>query len=202
RPRDGEAAPDALAGLPRPFFLFVGRLAVEKNVEAFLRLDLPGTKLVVGDGPDRARLAGIDPGARFLGTLTGEALARVYAASDVFVFPSLTDTFGIVLLEALASGLPVAAYPVTGPLDVVGGTSAGILDRDLGAAARAALAIPRAACRAEALRYTWEASADQFYGNIEIAHADGLPAQRRWRPGLLRALPGEAPSPLSRAGEG
>jgi glycosyltransferase involved in cell wall biosynthesis len=200
RPRGDDALPAALAGLPRPFFLFVGRLAVEKNVEAFLRLDLPGTKLVVGDGPDRARLAGLDPGARFLGTLTGEALARIYSASDVFVFPSLTDTFGIVLLEALASGLPVAAYPVTGPLDVIGGTQAGILDRDLGAAARAALAIPREACRAEALRYTWEASADQFYGNIEAAHAEGLPAPPR-RPGLLGALPGEAPAPLPRVGE-
>ncbi|AWN47827.1 alpha-mannosyltransferase [Methylobacterium terrae] len=200
RPCDGEAPPDCLAGLPRPFFLFVGRLAVEKNVEAFLRLDLPGTKLVVGDGPDRARLAGLAPAARFLGTLTGEALARVYAASDVFVFPSLTDTFGIVLLEALASGLPVAAYPVTGPLDVIGGTGVGVLDHDLGAAARAALAIPPAACRREALRYTWAASADQFYGNIESAHAEGASVPRRRRLGWPKALPGQ--TPLPRAGEG
>lgn len=163
-------ASDALDGLPRPIFLFVGRLAVEKNVAAFLDLDLPGTKVVVGDGPDRARLAALHPAARFLGMRTGSDLAKVYAASDVFVFPSLTDTFGIVLLEALASGLPVAAYPVTGPLDVIGGTRAGVLDRDLRAAALAALEIPRETCRAEALRYTWTESARQFFGNIERAH--------------------------------
>jgi glycosyltransferase involved in cell wall biosynthesis len=172
-------ASDALAGLPRPIFLFVGRLAVEKNLGAFLDLSLPGTKVVVGDGPDRARLAGIDPNACFLGTQTGAELAAIYAAADVFVFPSLTDTFGIVLLEALASGLPVAAYPVTGPLDVVGGTGAGVLDADLRAAALAALEIPRERCREEALRYTWAESARQFYRNIEVAHASGPPRQRR-----------------------
>ncbi|MBX9930742.1 MAG: glycosyltransferase family 1 protein [Methylobacterium sp.] len=161
---------DALAGIPDPIFLFVGRLAIEKNIAAFLDLDLPGTKVIVGDGPDRERLAALHPAARFLGTRTGEALASIYAAADVFVFPSLTDTFGIVLLEALASGVPVAAYPVTGPLDVIGQTGVGILDRDLRAAALAALAIPRAACRAEALRYTWAESARQFFGNIERAH--------------------------------
>lgn len=169
--RDGEALPEALRDLPRPIFLFVGRLAVEKNVAAFLALDLPGTKLLVGDGPDRQRLEASAPAARFLGTRTGAELAALYAASDVFVFPSLTDTFGIVLLEALACGTPVAAYPVTGPLDVIGGTDAGILDRDLRAAALAALAVPRARCRAQALRYTWAESARQFYGNIALAHA-------------------------------
>ncbi|KQP76502.1 alpha-mannosyltransferase [Methylobacterium sp. Leaf111] len=168
RPRPPDA-PD-LAGLPRPIFLSVGRLAVEKNLEAFLRLDLPGTKVVVGDGPDRARLAGIAPAARFLGIRTGAALAALYAAADVFVFPSLTDTFGIVLLEALACGVPVAAYPVTGPLDVIGRTGAGVLDHDLRAAALAALAIPRERCRSEALRYTWAESARQFYDNIAQAH--------------------------------
>ncbi|MCJ2037270.1 glycosyltransferase family 4 protein [Methylobacterium sp. J-068] len=171
RPRPADAPdPADLAGLPRPIFLSVGRLAVEKNLDAFLRLDLPGSKVVVGDGPDRARLAAIDPRAHFLGTRTGADLAALYAAADVFVFPSLTDTFGIVLLEALACGVPVAAYPVTGPLDVIGRTGAGILDRDLGAAALAALAIPRARCRAEALRYTWAESARQFYDNIALAH--------------------------------
>ncbi len=166
----GAPEPVDLAGLPRPIFLSVGRLAVEKNLDAFLSLDLPGTKVVVGDGPDRVRLSAIDPQARFLGTRTGADLAALYAAADVFVFPSLTDTFGIVLLEALACGVPVAAFPVTGPLDVVGGTGVGILDRDLGAAALAALSIPRARCRAEALRYTWAESARQFYTNIALAH--------------------------------
>ncbi|GJD89034.1 GDP-mannose-dependent alpha-mannosyltransferase [Methylobacterium hispanicum] len=167
----GEAPPAELADLPRPLFLFVGRLAVEKNVEAFLRLDLPGSRVVVGDGPDRARLEALGTGARFLGTRTGAALARIYAGADVFVFPSLTDTFGIVLLEALACGTPVAAFPVTGPLDVIGGTRGGILDPDLRAAALAALAVPREAARAEALRHTWAESARQFFGNIASAHA-------------------------------
>ena len=126
-----------------------------------------------GDGPDRARLAGLYPQACFLGTLTGAALARIYAAADVFVFPSLTDTFGIVLLEALACGVPVAAYPVTGPLDVIGGTGAGILGLDLREAALAALSIPRERCRAEALRYTWSESARQFFTNISLAHGTG-----------------------------
>jgi glycosyltransferase involved in cell wall biosynthesis len=168
--RPDAAGADPLAGLPRPIFLFVGRLAVEKNIAAFLKLDLPGSKVVVGDGPDRARLAALAPDAHFLGTRTGAALAAVYAASDVFVFPSLTDTFGIVLLEALACGVPVAAYPVTGPLDVIGGTDAGVLDTDLRRAALAALAIPRERCRREALRYTWAESARQFFGNIALAH--------------------------------
>ena len=169
RPRQS----DAFLGLPRPIFLSVGRLAVEKNLSAFLSLDLPGSKVVVGDGPDRARLQAMAPDARFLGALTGEALARAYAGADAFVFPSLTDTFGIVLLEALACGVPVAAYPVTGPLDVIGETGAGALDRDLRAAALAALSVPRARCRAEALRYTWAESARQFYENIALAHALG-----------------------------
>ncbi|MGU3538527.1 glycosyltransferase family 4 protein [Methylobacterium sp. A54F] len=174
----GASAPAELAGLPRPLFLFVGRLAVEKNVGAFLGLDLPGTKVVIGDGPDRARLERLYPAARFLGTRTGAGLAALYGACDAFVFPSLTDTFGIVLLEALACGLPVAAYPVTGPLDVIAGTGAGVLDADLRAAALAALAVPRERCRAEALRYTWAESARQFFGNIAVAHARG-PAPRR-----------------------
>ncbi|GEP12337.1 glycosyltransferase family 4 protein [Methylobacterium gnaphalii] len=175
---------DALAGIPGPIFLFVGRVAVEKNISAFLGLDLPGTKVVVGDGPDRARLQGLHPEARFLGIKTGEELARIYAAADVFVFPSLTDTFGIVLLEALACGLPVAAFPVTGPLDVLSGTGAGVLDDDLRAAALAALEIPRERCREEALRHSWAESARQFYRNIEMAHAVGLmrAAQRNRQP--------------------
>ena len=126
-----------------PIFLYVGRVAVEKNLDAFLSLDLPGTKVVVGDGPARGELERRYPQARFLGALTGEDLARVYASADVFVFPSLTDTFGIVLLEALASGLPIAAFPVTGPLDVIGASGCGILDWDLRQAALEALALPK-----------------------------------------------------------
>ena len=123
-------ARDAL-DLPRPIFLSVGRVAVEKNLEAVLSLDLPGSTVVVGDGPARGMLEHRWPKARFLGAQFGEALARIYASADVFVFPSRTDTFGIVLLEALASGLPVAAFPVTGPLDVIGDSGAGALHEDL-----------------------------------------------------------------------
>jgi glycosyltransferase involved in cell wall biosynthesis len=170
RPMEPDAPlPPDLAGLPRPFFLFVGRLAIEKNVAAFLALDLPGTKVVVGDGPDRARLETLAPKARFLGTRTGAGLAAIYAACDAFVFPSLTDTFGIVLLEALACGLPVAAFPVPGPLDVIGRSGVGVLDHDLRAAALGALGLSRAACRAEALRRGWDESACQFFGNIRAA---------------------------------
>jgi glycosyltransferase involved in cell wall biosynthesis len=149
-------------GLPRPVFVCVGRVAVEKNLEAFLALDLPGTKLIVGDGPARAGLARKYPHAVFLGARQGEELAQAYAAADVFVFPSKTDTFGLVLLEALASGLPVAAFPVTGPRDVIGPAPVGVLNSDLRTACLAALAIPRDACVAFAQKHTWEASARAF----------------------------------------
>ncbi|RDI60856.1 glycosyltransferase involved in cell wall biosynthesis [Microvirga subterranea] len=154
-----------------PIFLSVGRIAVEKNLEAFLALDLPGTKVVVGDGPARHDLQRRFPRVRFLGALTGEDLARVYASADVFVFPSLTDTFGIVLLEALASGLPIAAYPVTGPADVIGSSGCGSLCEDLREAALAALDIPQSRCRAYGETFTWRESARQFFRNIEEAHA-------------------------------
>lgn len=154
---------------PRPIFLSAGRLAVEKNLEAFLALDLPGTKLVAGDGPARAALEARFPEARFLGVKTPAELAALYAAADVFVFPSRTDTFGMVLLEAMACGLPVAAFPVTGPLDVVGASGAGALDEDLRAAALAALDIPREAARAHALTFSWESCARQFLDNIAYA---------------------------------
>jgi len=152
-------------GLPGPIFLTVGRLAVEKNVEAFLSLTLPGTKVVVGDGPARAVLERRFPDAVFLGAMKGEALARVFAAADVFVFPSLTDTFGLVLLEALASGVPVAAFSVPGPRDVIGEAAVGALDRDLGAACLEALTLSRAAARSFALDMTWERSARSFISN-------------------------------------
>ncbi len=152
--------------LPRPVFLYVGRVAVEKNIEAFLALDLPGTKVVVGDGPQRAELQAKFPAVRFLGAKHGDDLAAHYAAADVFVFPSRTDTFGLVLLEALACGVPVAAYPVPGPLDVLDGSSVGILDEDLRAACLKALEVPAGACRDYALKFSWRASAEQFLSNL------------------------------------
>ena len=155
-----------LPGIGRPIFLTVGRVSIEKNISAFLVLDLPGSKVVVGDGPLLEKLRRRHPDVHFLGRREGADLARLYAAADVFVFPSRSDTFGLVLLEALASGVPVAAYPVPGPLDVIGDSGAGVLDEDLGRAALNALDIPRALCRAYALRYTWAASAEQFAGNL------------------------------------
>ncbi len=166
---------DARMPYPGPVFLYVGRIAVEKNLEAFLGLDLPGSKVVVGDGPDLARLRNAYPEVHFLGVLTGEALAKAYAASDVFVFPSRTDTFGMVLLEALAAGLPVAAYPVPGPLDVIGSAPVGVLDEDLGKAARAALDIPSERCREFALAHSWQASARQFLDNVVVGQGDEMP---------------------------
>lgn len=152
---------ESVFDLPRPIFINVGRVAVEKNLEAFLDLDLPGSKVVVGDGPARASLERHYPAVTFTGALFGEALARAYASADVFVFPSRTDTFGNVLLEALSSGLPVAAYPVMGPIDIVGGTGAGVLDENLGRAALAALDLDREAARQLALQYSWRRAAEQ-----------------------------------------
>jgi glycosyltransferase involved in cell wall biosynthesis len=145
-----------------PIFLYVGRVAVEKNVEAFLELDLPGSKWVVGEGPALASIRTKYPQVNFLGVLNQSELAEVYAAADVFVFPSKTDTFGLVLLEAMACGLPVAAYPVTGPLDVIGNSGAGVLDEDLRKACLDALKIDRATARAHAERYSWRAATEQF----------------------------------------
>lgn len=155
---------------PGPVFLYVGRIAVEKNLEAFLDLDLPGSKVVVGDGPLRVRLRARFPQVHFLGTRTGPALADAYASADVFVFPSLTDTFGMVILEALACGLPVAAFPVMGPLDVIGKSGCGCLDPDLRRAALGALQVPREKCRVYALTYTWRESVRQFLDNVKQAH--------------------------------
>ena len=153
--------------LPHPIFLNVGRVAVEKNLAAFLDSDLPGSKVVVGDGPALASLKARFPLAHFLGAKQGDELAAIFASADVFVFPSRTDTFGIVLIEALASGLPVAGYPVPGPLDIIGTSKAGVLSEDLRSACLAALSIPREVARAQSLQFTWKRSAQQFLGHIE-----------------------------------
>jgi glycosyltransferase involved in cell wall biosynthesis len=156
----------------RPVFITVGRLAVEKNIEAFLSLNLPGTKVVIGAGPQEGKLKREFPDAEFLGPLENGMLAAHLAAADVFVFPSRTDTFGIVQLEALASGVPVAAFPVTGPKDVIGDMPIGVLDEDLGRACMNALQLSRDACRKFALNYSWENSARQFLGHVRKV-ADG-----------------------------
>ena len=153
-------------GFERPIFMTVGRVAVEKNIEAFLSLDLPGTKVVIGAGPQEGKLKREFPDAKFLGPLENGTLAAHLAAADVFVFPSRTDTFGIVQLEALASGVPVAAFPVTGPKDVIGDKPIGVLDEDLGRACMDALQLSRDACRKFALDYSWENSARQFLGHV------------------------------------
>jgi glycosyltransferase involved in cell wall biosynthesis len=153
--------------LPRPVYLYVGRVAVEKNLDAFLDVPLAGgTKLVVGDGPALERLKARHPEVHFTGAKHGLELARHYASGDVFVFPSRTDTFGLVLLEALASGLPVAAYPVPGPLDVIADSGCGVLDQDLGRAMAQAVAIPRERCREYAGRFSWPRCVEQFLGNL------------------------------------
>lgn len=150
-----------------PVMLYVGRVSVEKGIEDFLKLNRPGTKLIVGDGPIRPDLERRYPDAKFLGYRNGQALAECYAAADLFVFPSKTDTFGIVLIEALATGLPVAAYPVTGPIDIITDPKFGSLNNDLGIAIEQALAqADRPSCIAEGQRYTWDASVDQFLGNL------------------------------------
>lgn len=151
---------------PRPIFLTVSRVAVEKNLEAFLSLNLPGSKVVIGDGPQKSVLEGRYPKVRFLGEKSGYELSALLAAADVFVFPSLTDTFGIVQLEALACGTPVAAFPVTGPLDVIADHPVGVLDMNLRSACIRALRISREACRNFALQRSWENSARQFIGNL------------------------------------
>jgi len=154
--------------LPRPIFAYVGRVAVEKNLRAFLNLSLPGSKLVVGDGPQRKKLEREYPDTYFAGARHGAALAAAYAGADVFVFPSKTDTFGLVVLEALASGLPVAAYPVTGPMDILGESPrpVGALNENLRQAALDALNIDRAACRPHAETYSWTTCAARFLDNL------------------------------------
>lgn len=161
RPRD-----KSWLALPRPVAVYVGRLAPEKNLDAFLGMAWEGSKLVVGDGPERARLQRDYPEAHFVGYRHGEDLARHMAAADVMVFPSLTDTFGLVNLEAMACGVPVAAYPVTGPIDVVEDGCTGALDRDLAKAAQRALRAAPAACRERARRSDWASCTAEFESNL------------------------------------
>jgi glycosyltransferase involved in cell wall biosynthesis len=164
-------ASDVFAGMARPIFLNVGRVAVEKNIEAFVSLDLPGTTVVVGDGPQREELIEKYPGVVFAGAKFGEELAAYFAGADVFVFPSLTDTFGLVLLEAMASGTPVAAFSAAGPIDIVPGSGAGVLSPDqstgLREAALAALELDREAVRAFAEQFSWRACAEEFRRNLQ-----------------------------------
>lgn len=150
-------------------FLYAGRVAVEKNIAAFLELDLPGTKVVVGDGPQLDELKAQYPNVVFAGVLSGRDLADAYASADVFVFPSVTETFGIVMLEAMACGVPVAALPVTGPVDVITQGISGILSRNLREASLAALALDRTAVRRAAEAYTWDAASRLFLDNVERA---------------------------------
>jgi glycosyltransferase involved in cell wall biosynthesis len=165
RPRDKNAL-----RLPRPIAAYVGRVAVEKNIDAFLQMPWQGSKVVIGDGPERPRLQAQFPGATFLGFRYGEDLAMQLAAADVMVFPSRTDTFGLVNLEAMACGVPVAAYPVTGPIDVIEDGVTGALDRDLARAAQRALGVNRAACRERAVRSGWDVCTREFESNLCFAN--------------------------------
>ena len=169
----------ALANLPRPILLSVGRVAPEKNLEPFLEARIAGTKVVVGDGPSLAELKTRYPDAVFLGALAGEDLAAAYRSADCFVFPSLTDTFGMVIIEALASGLPVAAYPVAGPLDILGAGGQGLrgdlpftiaaLDQDLTVAINRALRLDRQAASVFGARFSWDNATDEFVDAIRSA---------------------------------
>lgn len=159
-----------------PIQLYVGRVAIEKNIEAFLTSSHPGTKVVVGDGPARAALTARFPDANFLGPLFGGDLAAAYASADVFVFPSRTDTFGLVMIEALACGTPVAAFPVTGPVDVLN-PAVGVMDENLDTAIATALTLDRTACAAYGQTFTWEASARQFLGAlVPVDHPEAIAA--------------------------
>lgn len=163
--------PDVFEGLPRPIFLNVGRVAVEKNIEAFAKLTLPGAKVVVGDGPQRAELETKYPDVRFVGAKFGAELAAHFACADVFVFPSLTDTFGLVILEAMACGTPVAGFSAPGPIDIIPGSNAGALAPDLknglAEAAIACLDLDRKVVRAYSERFSWRACAEEFARNLQ-----------------------------------
>ncbi len=159
----------------RPIAIYVGRVAIEKNIGEFLEMPWLGTKVVVGDGPERAMLERKHGNVQFVGYKVGEELAKCVAAADVFVFPSRTDTFGLVMLEAMASGVPVAAFPVTGPIDVVQSGVSGVLSDDLASAARIALQLSSDRCRAHAMQFTWAAATDQFLANLSPRHSVALP---------------------------
>ena len=164
-------APPGHAGPRRPLFLYVGRLAVEKNIEAFLQLELPGSKWVIGNGPLRESLERRYPDVHFLGAKAHAQLPPYYHCADVFVFPSRTDTFGLVLIEAMACGVPVAAYPVAGPIDVVANGQSGVLSEDLRRACEQALVLPREQVRAHALGYSWETATGQFLQHLRPVRA-------------------------------
>jgi glycosyltransferase involved in cell wall biosynthesis len=170
RPRK-EGEPDVFEGLARPIFLYVGRVAVEKNIEAFLGLDLPGTKVVVGPGPQLEELRAKYPEVAFRGAKSGAELSAHFNCADVFVFPSLTDTFGLVILEAMASGTPVAAYPAPGPIDIIPGSGAGVLAKSATEGLREAclecLKLDRKAVRGFAERFSWRACAEDFVRNLQ-----------------------------------
>jgi glycosyltransferase involved in cell wall biosynthesis len=167
--RPGEA--DVFEGLERPIWLNVGRVAVEKNIESFLAQDLPGSKVVVGDGPQREELKARYPKVRFVGVKMGDELAAHFKCADVFVFPSLTDTFGLVILEAMASGVPVAAYPAPGPVDIIPGSGAGVVARSvtegLREACLEALKLDREQVRAYAEKFSWRVCAEEFVRNLQ-----------------------------------
>jgi len=174
--------------LPRPIAAYVGRVAIEKNIDAFLAMPWTGTKLVIGDGPELPRLKAQYPHAVYAGFRFGEDLAQHLAAADVMVFPSLTDTFGLVNLEAMACGVPVAAYPVTGPIDVVEDGITGALDTDLARAAVRALAIDPAACRERALRSGWEMCSREFETNLVACHGQRATRVLQVAPGMRQPV--------------
>ena len=159
--------PSKMLNTAHPIYLYVGRVAIEKNINAFLEINLPGSKWIVGDGPALALIKQKYPEINYLGVLDQFELAKVYAAADVFVFPSKTDTFGLVLLEAMACGLPVAAYPVTGPIDVLGKSNAGVMHEDLKEACLQALKIPRERAREHAEKFSWRAATEQFASHLK-----------------------------------
>ena len=190
RPRTG-----GLPGLPRPIALYAGRVAVEKNILAFLEMDFPGTKVVVGDGPMLDGLRARHPAVHYTGLLKGEQLAATIASADVFVFPSRTDTFGVVMLEAMACGVPVAAHRVTGPIDVVREGVSGALRDDLRTAVDAALQLDRHTVREVALEYSWGRATGQFLDALVPASGTARPASRATGGVGRRATQALAPNP-------